>query len=192
MFDGEKISARTLLLAVVLTMGAGAAWSQDALSPAKGDANAGLIFSFDSTTLGLTSYNGGFGLKYGAGAWAVRGLLELSLSSSVIQSTAGLAYEFHLNTGRISPYLGADLNVGFIDFILGTTSSIVMPVHAGGFVGVEVFPLEFLSLFAEYELGADLQVIFGPPLTVNYLASIGMGNGAKVGIVVWFSRMRSK
>lgn len=61
--------------------------------------------------------------------------------------------------------------------------------------GVEVFILDFLSVFAEYAIGADFtntKDFQTGQSTFDYLISTGMGNNAKLGIVIYVMRSEAK
>jgi hypothetical protein len=65
----------------------------------------------------------------------------------------------------------------------------------GAIAGVEIYVLDFLSVFAEYTLVAvlsnatDLQTSQN---TFNYLINTGVGNSAEIGIVIYFVRSQGK
>jgi len=82
--------------------------------------NLGLIFNVDvdgDNFLNLGEYQGGVGLKYFISQKvACRGLcnFEYVSSSHSTSLTLGNSLEYHFLNGRISPYVGGVLNIGFV------------------------------------------------------------------------------
>jgi hypothetical protein len=164
------------------------------LSPAQGSHDLGLIFSTNNLLLAPEGYQGGIGAKIGWGTFALRAAVDLVLNGSS-QSTsvlAGAAGEYHLAPGPVSPYVGGFLQAGYMQ--QSNTLSVV-PITVGALAGVEVFVFDFLSLFAEYSLSltvtatTDLQ---SSQTTVDYLVQTGVGNGSKLGIVIYFTRIGAR
>jgi hypothetical protein len=164
------------------------------LSPAKAPVDVGIIFNANDLLLGLEGYQGGIGAKVGWGKVSIRGLFDFTVNQSdkAFGVNLGVAGEYHLVPGPISPYVGASLGGGYV-----TQSSVSTAVSfsLGAIAGVEVFIADFLSVFAEYTLAAnfthttDLQT---SQSTSDYLISTGMGNNAKLGIVIYILRSEAK
>ena len=159
-------------------------------SPAKGPYDLGVIFNTNDLLLGLESYQAGLGAKMGWGNFFLRGLFDFTLngSSKSFGLDVGAAVEYHLIPGPISPYIGASIGGGYM-----TQSKITSAVtfSFAALAGVEVFVLDFLSVFAEYAVQADLTNttdIQASQSTFDYLIDTRMGNGAKLGIVIYFMR----
>lgn len=190
------LSALFAVLLVVITTSAAADGGSliPNLSPAKGPNDLGVIFSMNDLLLGLESYQAGLGAKIGWGKFCLRGLFDFTVngSASAFAMNLGVTAEYHLNPGPISPYIGGSAGGGYM-----TQSNITSAVSfsIGAVAGVEVFILDFLSVFAEYALVAnftnttDLQ---SSQSTFDYLIKTGMGNNAKLGIVIYFMRSVAK
>ena len=161
-----------------------------------GKGSAALLFTFSGLAdMQVGNYGGGFGAKYYVTPnIAVRGTLALQHASatdaanpgtgetgvdgqtSATRFGIGVGGEYHLATGRISPYIGAALSFGMTStsskpsevgappapapttdnnagcefngqFCAGTTLGIA------ALAGVEFFPFEHVALGAEYQLG---------------------------------------
>jgi len=164
------------------------------LSPAKGPNDLGIVFSMSDMLLDLQDYQGGLGAKIGWGKYSLRGLFDFSASSGTNAFGVGLGVtaEYHLIPGPISPYIGASAGAGYL-----TQSNVtsVVSFSVGALAGVEVFIADFLSVFAEYTLAAKLSSTTDLATSQNsfdYLISTGMGNNAKLGIVIYFMRSDAK
>lgn len=160
------------------------------VSPAKGPYDLGVIFNTNDLLLGLESYQAGLGAKIGWGNIFLRGLFNFTLngSSNSYGLDAGAAVEYHLIPGPISPYVGASIGGGYMTQNKVTS---VVTFSFAALAGVEVFVLDFLSVFAEYAVQADLTNttdIQVSQSTFDYLIDTRMGNGAKLGIVIYFMR----
>jgi hypothetical protein len=164
------------------------------LSPAKGPADIGVIFNTDGLLLGLKDYQAGVGLKIGWGKVGLRGLFAFTIngSSQTFAGDLGLTVEYHLVPGPVSPYVGASITGGYIT---QTNISSTLSFSAGAVAGVEVFILDFLSVFAEYSLVASLTNttdLQSTQSTFDYLVNTAMGNSAQIGIVIYFMRSQGK
>ena len=65
----------------------------------------------------------------------------------------------------------------------------------GAIAGVEYFPFEFLSVFAEYAVAADFTItkdLQSSQTTFDYLIDTRMGNDSKLGIVIYLMRAMKK
>ena len=81
--------------------------------------NTGLIFNVNDILMDIESYQGGVGIKYFyKDKTAYRGSLDFSYSdsSSTWVFNLGNSIERHLIEGRVSPYIGVLLDVGFIQY----------------------------------------------------------------------------
>jgi hypothetical protein len=158
--------------------------------PAKGPYDLGVIFNTNDLLLGLESYQAGLGAKIGWGNFSVRGLFDFTIngSSQSFGLDAAAAVEYHLIPGPISPYVGASIGGGYMTQNKVTS---VVTFSFAALAGVEIFILDFLSVFAEYAVQADLTNTKDSQTSQNtfdYLISTGMGNSAKLGIVIYFMR----
>jgi hypothetical protein len=156
------------------------------LSAAKGPVDLGIIFSSNDLLLGLQNYEGGLGAKIGWGKWSVRGLFDVNASQS--SQALGVTLEYYILPGPISPYFGGLIGAGYLT---QTNVTSVLSFSVGAVAGVEVFILDFLSVFAEYALTANFSNTTDPTTsqsTFDYNISTGMGNNARLGIVIYFMR----
>ena len=88
----------------------------------------------------------------------------------------GTTVEYHFIPGPVSPYVGASVSLGYM-----TQSNVTSAVTGslGAVAGIEVFILDFLSVFAEYEVAADLTDttdLQTSQSTFDYCEAVGRGN----------------
>jgi hypothetical protein len=164
------------------------------LSPAKGNNDLGIIFNTNDLLLGLGNYQAGIGAKIGWGKLSLRGLFDFTVNGTAqaFGTDIGATAEYHLIPGPISPYVGGLVSVGYV---AQTNVSTAFSFSLGALVGVEVFILDFLSVFAEYEISADFTNttnLQSSQSTFDYLVTTGMGNNAKLGVVIYFMRFGAK
>jgi len=180
------------------------------LSPEYAGKKNGIIFNVDDILLDIESYQGGIGVKhYFNEKFAYRGSIDFSYidSSSSLTLNLGNSIEKHLLTGRVSPYIGAFLDIGYIHFKSTDEASGVetevtsIPLSIGPLIGVEVFVLDFVSLFAEYSLSASYsktkteQTAAGVTTSdkdSDFSIEAGIGNESKIGIVVYFNTLKKR
>jgi hypothetical protein len=164
------------------------------LSPMMGQNDLGIVFNTNDLLFGLQSYQAGIGGKIGWGNLYLRGLLDITLngSSQSFAADIGATGEYHFFSGPISPYVGALAGVGYeTQASVASATSFSLGVVAG----VEVFLFDFLSLFAEYAIEGDFTVatdLQTSQTTFDYLINTRMGNNAKIGVVIYFMRSRTK
>ncbi len=164
------------------------------VSTTKGPVDVGAIFNTSNLLFGLESYQAGLGAKIGWGKLDLRGLFDFTINGSS-QSYAvdlGTTVEYHFIPGPVSPYVGASVSLGYM-----TQSNITSAVTGslGAVAGIEVFILDFLSVFAEYEVAADLTDttdLQTSQSTFDYLINTRMGNNASLGVVIYFMRSEAK
>jgi len=167
----------------------------------------GVIFNTDDLLMDFESYQGGVGLKLSGEKLAYRILFDVfySTASDSLASSLGFAIERHLATGRVTPYIGGYLTIGYAstksevssDTWTKTTS---IPATAGGLFGVEVYLLRFLSFFAEYDLSATMSYastensvagVESSDSTTDWTVQLGSGNQSKIGINIYFKQGRN-
>jgi len=164
------------------------------VATAKGPVDAGAIFDTNDLLFGLESYEAGLGAKIGWGKLCLRGLFDFTINGSS-QSYAvdiGTTLEYHFISGPVSPYVGGSVSLGYM-----TQSNVTSAVTCslGAVAGIEVFVFDFLSVFAEYEVAADLTNttdLQTSQSTFDYLISTQMGNSASLGVVIYFMRSEAK
>lgn len=164
------------------------------LSPTKGPYDLGIIFNTNDLLFGLESYQAGLGAKIGWGSLYLRGLFDFAVngSSQSFAIAGGATLEYHLIPGPISPYVGASAGLGYN--IQGNVIS-AANFSLGALAGVEVFIFDFLSVFAEYTIAADLTYstnLQTSQSTFDYLINTRMGNNMQLGIVIYFMRSGAK
>ena len=120
----------------------------------------------------------GLGMKLWLGdRSALRGLLALGLQYDGAALDMGLgvsaAYEHHLSTGAISPYVGGIVGTGLQ---LGTVQNLTL--YVGGLLGAEVQVIDRVALFVEYELLFRMD-------EPDFFIDLGIGNNAQLGIIIY-------
>jgi hypothetical protein len=190
----------TCVIAVAMIALGGAAWAEgaehraDKLSPRTGPLDVGIIFSTPDILLGLESYQGGVGAKFGSEKMDLRSNLDFQINgaSNAFSISVGVTGEYHIIEGPISPYVGVSGQIGYAAQ-QGVLSMI--PASIGAVIGAEIFVLDFLSVFAEYGLSADLSLTSNlqtSQTTFDYLIHTHMGNNSKIGVVLWVMRSGTK
>ena len=134
------------------------------------------------------------GVKIGWGSVCLRGLFDITVNGSAkaVGVDAGVTVEYYLLPGPVSPYIGASVGGGYMT---QSNVSTVETFSAGALAGVEIYIFDFLSVFAEYSIQADLTNTTDIPSstsTFDYLINTGMGNNAKLGVVIYFMRSGTK
>ena len=179
-------------------------FAQDAGEQEKKPMNAGLIFNLNESLFGFESYQGGLGLKLGRNNVDVRLLVDLFYSNSInsFSGDFGLGLEYHLKKASISPYLGFSAGLGYssqkeeVDEDYTLIKNVA--VYGTPLFGVEIFLLDFLSVFVEYGMKFEHNKTTTEQKTADETTSeeikslvidSGLGNNAKIGIVVYFSRV---
>ncbi len=171
--------------------------------------NTGLIFNVNDILMDIESYQGGVGIKhFYKDKTAYRGSLDFSYSdsSSTWVFNLGNSIERHLIEGRVSPYIGVLLDVGFIRYKTeidadNWTKVTAIPWSTGPIFGIEVTIFNYLSLFAEYSMTISYtrnitqQSVAGvvtKDSDGDFSAEIGIGNESKIGIVLYFYTIKRK
>ena len=178
---GLIVTALVLLLAFGVTLSAGAQGKKMDL----GGQRLGIIFNATSI-LGTIAESSdgvlaGLGLKYWlSDKGALRGLLEFDLSNPGAGTTTtvfGLsaAFEYHFVKGKVSPYTGG---IAGIEVTAVTGNPANLELFLGGLLGAEVRILDFLGLFAEY----NLRLTFDEP-ALDF--ELGLGNAGQIGVIVY-------
>ena len=164
-----------------------------------------LIFNTTDILLDVGSYQGGIGFKIGRDKLYFRMLFDFFLSnaSNAFSISLGNSLEYHFLPGRVSPYFGGYLNLGFTylksEISPDTWTKLTsIPFSLGGIFGVEVFIFDFLSIFAEYSLGFNFDILLTEQSflgaktktsELNYIFNTGIGNESKIGITIYFIRI---
>lgn len=167
----------------------------------------GFIFNTSNLLLDIDSYQAGVGIKalYDNNI-AIRYLGDIfySNSSNAFSTTLGAAFEKHFRKGRISPYWGGFIEAGYIgqetiEDVNNWTKNKLFPLSIGGILGVEVFLLEYISVFAEYKLSLKGTISLESSSTFgnvtkneavfNYSIDSGIGNNSSIGIVIYLDNI---
>ena len=166
----------------------------------------GIIFNVNDILLDVESYQGGIGLKrYFSDQGAYRAAFNFGYSNSSNSwlVSVGNTVEHHFVTGQISPYIGGFLDIGYASYkdeidAANWTKVTSIPLSAGPVLGVEVEIFNVLSLFAEYSIALDFTYTItkesvagseSKDTTTDYGVSTGMGNDAKIGVIIYFNRV---
>jgi hypothetical protein len=172
-------------LALLLAFGVGLAAGAQAKKMDLGGQRLGIIFNATSLLGTITEsddgVSAGLGLKYWLGAKsALRALLEFAydetgMGTSTMDIGLSAAYEYHFVKGKVSPYTG-----GIAGLLIETQTGMGtnMIIYLGGLLGAEVRILDFLGLFAEY----NLRLTVDEP-GVNF--ALGLGNAGQIGVIVY-------
>ena len=164
----------------------------------------GFIFNASTLLLDLEPHMGGFGLKILApeldGAFRLVTGLGFQSASQRTDLTLGAGWELAFHRGRINPYAGVSVLLDFAREGRATEAPDWISIRSrtagiGANLGVEVFLVDFLSLFAEYEVSMKMtrtrvtQSVAGellePSYAMNYRLGKGLGNNSAIGIVVY-------
>lgn len=164
-------------------------------------ATMGFILNAPNLLLDVDAYQGGLGLKFRSPRAGLRLLASLGYESGAgaFETGFGLTYERPFFTGRVTPYWGLAAGLGFESERVeadedNSTQVQVFSLEAGGVLGAEVLVVDFLSVFAEYQLGFGLastaieQRVDGEleeASSRNVFFGAGMGNKGAIGIVVY-------
>jgi hypothetical protein len=164
----------------------------------------GMLFSVNGIT--LEDCQGGVGVAVIMNPMKLRTSADIRYKDSNInpdELDIGLTgvFEYHLRKGKVSPYIGAfagyryeqDKNTVNAD---NWTKAVDHIIGAGPLVGVEFFILDNVSLFAEYEFAILMTkpstsvctsgTVTRTPEDMEFLFDARLGNGAKLGITVYF------
>ncbi len=164
----------------------------------------GIIFNTSNILLDLKEYQSGVGIKLRGEDASIRGLFSISYESSndEFDTNIGITYERPFFAGRVAPYWGIAGKVGFnldkdetdSDNWMNTTS---ITGNLSAVFGTEVYLYEFLSVFAEYNLGASvsrvkvLQSSSGTETentNINFSIGTELGNEASLGVVIYLEK----
>jgi hypothetical protein len=190
----KAISLFTFLLVLASAFGQG--------KPAA--AKYAMIFAVTGIT--LEDYQGGAGAAVFFDPLKIRAAVDARYKDSNVnpdELDIGFTgvFEYHLLKGKVSPYAGAfagyrfeqDRNTVDAD---DWTSQVDHIIGAGPLIGVEFFVLDNLSFFAEYELAflftfpsttvSTAGAVTTTPEDMELLLDARLGNGAKLGITVYF------
>jgi hypothetical protein len=185
-----------MILLVAIAGNAETQKPQDSTKPIslKAPTDVGIIFNTNSILLDLESYQAGLGAKLGWDDLYIRAFFDL-VASGVSQTFAlnmGATVEYHLLPEPLSLYVGGSLVSGYM-----TQENLTAATHfsLSAIVGVEYFPLEFISVFVEYALAADFTItkdLQSSQTTFDYLINTRMGNDSKLGIIIHLMRTMKK
>lgn len=162
----------------------------------------GIIFNYSGSSIDVTSYQGGIGLKLQRGEIGNRfhGDLAFSVRSNVIDIGFGYTREQHLVAGIAQPYIGWTTRAQIVRRRTETDVDnwqvdITVPIAIGPVLGVELRPNDFLGIFAEYEIVGSIGLEIDRSSSNGNVQSAsdydvfidaGLGNNGRVGMVVYF------
>ena len=168
--------------------------------PSAPERTRGLLFSTNNILLDIGTYGTGFGMVLHTQENAIRASISgfASNSSSILEMELGGAWVNYVRAARVSPYWIVSGSTGFLtektDPDNWTRDTTLLGTVGAGF-GAEFFILEFLSLFAEYQLVANFArsqttVSVGGTATPGeavwtYFAQTELGNSSRLGIAVY-------
>jgi hypothetical protein len=143
----------------------------------------GLLFNLDGFLLDAENAKSGvvpgLGMKFWlADKMALRGVLDFSYASDSAAGTSattfGLsaAFEYHLLKAKVSPYVG-----GLAEFQFTAPGNDFL-FSLGGIFGAELAIIDYLGLFAEY----NLRFTFDEP---QFGLNLGIGNHAQIGLIIY-------
>ena len=170
--------------------------------PSAPERTRGLLFSTNNILLDIGTYGTGFGMVLHTQENAIRASLSgfASNSSSTLTMELGGAWVNYVRSARVSPYWVVSGSTGFLTQNSETdpdnwTRDITLLGTVGAGFGAEFFLLEFLSLFAEYQLVANFtrsqttDSVGGtatPGEAVwTYFVQTELGNSSRLGIAVY-------
>jgi hypothetical protein len=172
-----------------------------------GPRDLGILFNTDDILLDLQGFQGGVGVKMSLKRWMLRAMADLMLNTSFdpFSLSLGAVLEKHLWPGPVSLYWGPSVETGFTTILLYKTDDDnwarinTYPLSLGCVFGIELFVVEFLSIFVEYQASLELGINSTRTSTAGsvsstaeftYLFDIGMGNNAMFGIVIYLTRKK--
>ena len=208
----QHLLRRIALVAALVSCGSGLAAHEsdfaDRLFVQEGLHDRGLIFNATNLLLGIESYQGGLGFKMRRDMLAIRGVLDMAVSStsSTWAVYPGVVLEVHSIDGPVSPYAGGGFDLGIFaerDETTADTWEQVMTyvIETYAVVGIELFLFDFLSVFAEYSIGAEVvhaqtTTSTAGTITNNQTTDVGssidVGNDARIGIVLYYGRRMNR
>jgi hypothetical protein len=141
----------------------------------------GMVFEMRNLLLTIDPYTDGYqagaGVKWWPGkSFALRGLVGMDFNTldGVTTMDAGVsaAAEYHLITGKISPYIGA-----LVGLRVAIAAENALDVYAGAMGGAEMNVWENIGVFAEYELLMSIDAN-------GFTIALGTG-GVQIGLIVY-------
>jgi hypothetical protein len=164
----------------------------------------GLIVEVPDIRLDVESYQGGLGAKFGLRRLALRTFLDLELAptAEAYAIGAGVALEKHFLPGPVSPYWGGVVQLGFSSLTTTIDSQnwdqdLIVPLRLGAILGVELFILEFLSIYVEYEAAlvptltvsrSSVGGVVSSDSQLDISLQTGLGNQSMIGVVIYLAR----
>ena len=194
--------SRAIVVAVLLlATGVASAFGQEDAETAP-DRTLGILFSTSSIIMDIGTYGTGAGLAWYQPENAIRafGSGFASNASSTVTLEAGLARVSYFGHARVSPYSIVSGSAGLLTQKAeideeNWTRTTTLNATAGLGLGAEFFILDFLSVFADYQLLADVSrvrtsesvagtVTDGEP-TWNYVIQTALGNSSRLGVAIY-------
>jgi hypothetical protein len=169
-------------LVLVVAMGA-SAQAKQSTAAARGQ-KLGLVFNVTNILLDIQEasdgVSAGLGMKYWlADKMALRGVLDFNYTSNSVTTSSNFglsgAFEYHLIKAKVSPYVGGLVGI----HVIGATGTpLDFGFFVGGVLGAEVAVLDYLGLFAEYNLRLNMN-------EPSFGVDLGLGNNAQIGLIIY-------
>jgi hypothetical protein len=192
------------LVALATSVYAQKASSWEGPTALAGPVDLGVVFNTPTILLDIESYQGGIGVKIGSGMLVLRGMLDILVNTRLNPVSLSLqaVIEKHLSARSLSPYWGGLLELGITSVTTQLdqqhwTQLITLPVSVGAVCGVEIFLLDFLSVFLEYEVALDIGLNINrqgaggsvsSTTELTYKFDLGLGNSSMIGVVIYILR----
>ena len=158
----------------------------------------GIIFNIGNILEGVDSYQGGFGVKYINDNRHWRFLVDLIYDheANLFSTALGATREYHFMTGPISPYYGWSIGTGYTYLYSEAyeQTEMTFPLNVAAVFGIELYLNSFISVFAEYALGAEYvyrnttSKIFPNYTQTDFIINTGLGNAQKIGLTIYFTK----
>ncbi|WP_319417170.1 hypothetical protein [Marispirochaeta aestuarii] len=156
----------------------------------------GIIFNIGSILDGISSYQGGIGVKYHKDDIYWRFLIDINYDyeSNFFSTLLGVNREYHIVKSKLSPYYGWTLSTGVTHlYTEGTdTTLITIPINTGAIFGIEWSVTDYISLSVEYTIALEYTYnsqtspLYSDEQNSNFTLNTGLGNYGKIGVTVYF------
>jgi hypothetical protein len=161
----------------------------------------GLLYSASNLLLDLQSYEGGVGILFQPPKQDIRLSADIlyTSNSDSFEAGFGLAFLYPLLESRVQPYWGGIFHLDIVTTKTGTdtdwTRTTNIPAKLSLLFGTEFFLLPHVSVFAEYQLGINVDtmitssssggVVGDPSADLSFEIGSGLGNNGMLGITIY-------